>query len=153
MKNSIRLTNSFSNKRKGDYNMGAWGYEVLENDTALDLMYTLEKYNPAATNFPICIEGILNNSDYLDELLLAVEIVDISLNGVNKNILGSFYSYKNWFLQIETNPMPHLRALALSRLNYICEVESEESLWLDSAKREKVLKKIEKRLKADKKEK
>ena len=55
--------------------MGSWGIEVLENDTALDLIPSLVKNGSLKRT----VERLLLSAEYIDERLLAVEIVDISL--------------------------------------------------------------------------
>ena len=58
--------------------MGAWGYEVLSNDRALDTMYDLID----SKNLKEDIEKLLEYGDR-EEMVLACEIVDISINGID----------------------------------------------------------------------
>ena len=60
---------------KEETHMGSWGIEVLENDTALDLIPSLVKNGSLKRT----VERLLLSAEYIDERLLAVEIVDISL--------------------------------------------------------------------------
>lgn len=125
--------------------MGAWGYKVLHNDDALDLMGDLSD----STNIKSDIYAILHGEHYNSEFLLAIEIVDISLNGIDRNILGSFYDYEEWFRKIEKNPMEDLRADAVHVLKCIQENEEKYGGWVESVKEERrqLLIKIENRLK------
>lgn len=121
--------------------MGSWGHEVLSNDRALDLMWSLVE----STNIRNDIKKILEEREDIDEMLLAVEIVDISLNGVDENLLGCLYDYAEWFKDISNNPMPELKDCALSGIEYI---KNNEFVWVLAArkKREDLLNQIDKRL-------
>ena len=73
--------------------MGAWSYDVLGNDSALDLMGDLEDSKHIKTD----IYNILHGKHDMHEFLLAVEIVDISLNGIDEDILGGYlYDYDDY---------------------------------------------------------
>lgn len=125
--------------------MGAWSYEVLANDYALDLMGDLSCSKDIKTD----IKHILHDDNYdTHELLLAVEIVDISLNGVNEDILGGLYQYEYWFKNIEKNPMKDLKDDAIHVIKNIQTEEEKNGGWVKSVKedRKKLLVKIEDRL-------
>lgn len=121
--------------------MGAWGTEVLTNDTALDLMFDLSKSS--------CIKkttyNLLTEAEYLEERLLAVELVDISINGVDESILGGLYDYNDWFQKLTENPMESLREEALKALEH---VKANDNGWFPAYQRERkvILQKIEERL-------
>lgn len=125
--------------------MGAWSYEVLSNDSALDMMGELSDSKDIKTD----IYNILHGEYDTDEFLLAVEIVDISLNGIDENILGGFFNYKGWFQNIEKNPMEDLREDAIHVIKFIQETEEKYVEWVDDVKedRKQLLIKIENRLK------
>ena len=72
--------------------MGAWSYEVLSNDRALDAMWDLADSKNLKEN----VIEFLESGD-INEKVLACEIVDISINGVDKEILGSLYEYEEFF--------------------------------------------------------
>ena len=72
--------------------MGAWSYEVLSNDRALDTMSELEYSKDIKAE----VENLLDDGDP-DEKVLACEIVDISINGVDEKILGGLYEYEEFF--------------------------------------------------------
>lgn len=80
--------------------MGAWSYEVLSNDRALDTMWDLADSKNLKENIIELLE-----SGNINEKVLACEIVDISINGVDKEILGSLYEYEEFFKSIQNNPM------------------------------------------------
>lgn len=121
--------------------MGAWDIGVLNNDAALDAMYDFEE----TIDIKGCTKKYLE-SDYIDEALLAVEIIDISLNGVDKEILGGFYGYEGFFKKVEKVSMPELKEDAIKTLHHI---QKGDTGWTSevSRKRKSLLKKIEKRLK------
>ena len=75
--------------------MGAWSYEVLSNDRALDTMWDLVD----SKNLKEDIIKLLENGD-TDEKVLACEIVDISINGVDEEILGGLYEHEEFFEKI-----------------------------------------------------
>ena len=121
--------------------MGAWGTTVLENDGALDAMITLGNLrNPRQA-----IEEYLA-SEYVEEQLLAVEIIDISIHGVDESILGSFYGYQEWFEELTKNPMNDLQEEAIRTLD---DIKKRDNNWFPAfvKERKKILDKIEKRLK------
>lgn len=121
--------------------MGAWSYEVLSNDRALDIMMDLEDSKDIKADLLKIFDGY---SD-IDEKLLAVEIVDISLNGVDEDILGGVYEYEDWFKEIEKTPMNDLLLKAIRTIKYIKE---HDGGWVERVKeqRMKLLDTIEKRL-------
>ena len=84
----------------------------------------------------------------IDELLLAVEIVDISLNGIDEEILGSLYGYEEWFKNIEKMEMEDLKPDAIRSIKDILEDQDELNRWAPPYRkdRRRLLEKIEKRL-------
>lgn len=123
--------------------MGAWSYEVLANDYALDVMGNLINNN----NLKVDIIQLLENGD-IDEKVLACEIVDISINGVDEEILGGLYEYEEFFEKIQNNPMTDLRLKAFETIRYI---QKHDSGWIDEVKEQRadLLRKIENRLISD----
>ena len=125
--------------------MGAWSYEVLSNDSALDMMGDL----CVSKNIKTDIYNILRGEHDINEFLLAVEIVDVSLNGINEEILGCLYGYEDWFKNIEKNPMEDMREDAVRVLENIQNFEEKDGGWVKEVKedRKQLLIKIENRLK------
>lgn len=123
--------------------MGAWSYEVLSNDRALDAMWNLADSKNLKENV---IE--LFESGDTNEKVLACEIVDISINGVDKEILGSLYEYEEFFMSIPNNPMTDLRLKAFEMIKYI---QKHDGGWIGGAKKQRadLLRKIENRLISD----
>ena len=130
-------------ERKVDI-MGTWSYEVLSNDSALDMM----GYLCVSKNIKTDIYNILHEKHDTHEFLLAVEIVDVSLNGINEEILGGLYDYEGWFKNIEKNPMEDLREDAIHVIKFIQETEEKHGGWVNDVKedRKQLLIKIENRL-------
>lgn len=125
--------------------MGAWDCYVLTNDSALDMMDELADSEDIKKDVYKILHGEYPN---MHEFLLAVEIVDISLNGIDKDILGGFYDYEKWFKNIEKAPMEELRNDAIHVIKFIQETEEKENYWVDNIQEERkeLLKRIEKRL-------
>lgn len=123
--------------------MGAWSYEVLSNDRALDTMWDLVD----SKNLKEDIIKLLENGD-TDEKVLACEIVDISISGVDEEILGGLYEYEEFFKLIQNNPMTDLRLKAYEMIRY---VQKHDGGWIDEVKEQRVdiLRKIENRLISD----
>lgn len=123
--------------------MGAWGYEVLSNDKALDTMYDLVD----SKNLKEDIIKLLEDGDR-DEMVLACEVVDISINGTKEGILGSLYKYEKFFESIQNNPMTDLRLKALEKIKYI---QKYDNGWIDRVKEQRanLLNEIENRLMLD----
>ena len=121
--------------------MGAWGYEVLCNDRALDVMSSIEK----SKNIKGSILKLFQNkdSDYIDEIVLGCELVDISINGIDEKILGSTYNYDKFFKSL-TNDL-ELKDKAIEMIKFAQENDND---WFPSVKKERadLLKRIEKRL-------
>ena len=123
--------------------MGAWSYEVLSNDRALDTMLDLVD----SKNLKEDIIKLIDNGD-IDEKVLACEIVDISINGTEEEILGDLYEYEEFFEKIQNNPMTDLRLKAYEMIRY---VQKHDDGWIDEIKEQRVslLIKIENRLISD----
>lgn len=123
--------------------MGAWSYEVLSNDRALDAMWDLVD----SKNLKEDIIKLLKNGD-TDEKVLACEIIDISINGINEEILGGLYEYEEFFEKVQNNPMTDLRLKAFETIGY---VQEHDGGWIDEVKEQRVglLRKIENRLISD----
>ena len=119
--------------------MGAWGYEVLCNDRALDVMSSIEK----SKNIKGSILRLFQNSDYIDEIVLGCELVDISINGIDEEILGSTYNYDEFFKSL-TNDL-ELKDKAIEMIKF---AQENDDGWFPSVKKERtdLLKRIEKRL-------
>lgn len=124
--------------------MGAWGYKVLENDIALDMMMDITEQK----DIKEYIKSIFKNKEYIEELLLATEIVDISLNGLNLGILGELYDYYNWFKEVEKYPLNDFKADAIEAIIFIKNNEHKYFTWVDRSvePRKEVLNKIYERL-------
>lgn len=122
--------------------MGAWGHKLLENDLALDLMFELTSTKDVKDS----VLNILNNSTFVDELILAVEIIDISLNGLDDSILGNLFEYKEWFEKLTEEPMTDLKDTAMETMQHI---RKDDRGWFPSAIRNRndLLNRIEERLK------
>lgn len=110
--------------------MGAWSYEVLSNDRALDTMWDLVESKNLKDN----ILELLENGD-IDEKVLACEIVDISINGVDEEILGGLYEYEEFFKSIQNNPMADLKLKAFETIEY---VQEHDGGWIDKIKKQRM---------------
>lgn len=121
--------------------MGAWSYEVLSNDSALDMLSDMQD----SKNITEDIIKILDEDTCVDEKLLAIEIIDISLNGIDEEILGGIYEYENWFKEIEKKSMNDLLTKAIQNIRYIKE---HDDGWVERVKeqRKELLIRIENRL-------
>ena len=128
---------------KEETHMGSWGIEVLENDTALELIPSLVKNGSLKRT----VERLLLSAEYIDERLLAVEIVDISLNGIDKSIIGSMYGYEEWFEKLTLQPMAELKEEAIYALEHVKENDLNWFPAYQGARRN-LLQKIEARLKS-----
>ena len=127
--------------------MGAWSIEVLSNDTALDKMFDFKK----SKNIKEDVRRVLHSDSYIDEILLAVSIVDVSLNGLDKYILGHLYDYDEWFNGISKMDLSDLRNDAIQALKY---VQKNDDRWFPSVKikRAKILNALYERLAQDEKQ-
>lgn len=123
--------------------MGAWSYEVLSNDRALDTMWDLVD----SKNLKEDIIKLIENGD-TDEKVLACEIVDISINGIDEEILGGLYEHEDFFEKIQNDPITDLRLKAFETIRY---VQKHDGGWIDEVKGQRVdlLRKIENRLITD----
>lgn len=120
--------------------MGAWSFEVLSNDRALDVMSELEDSKDIKAD----VEKLLDDGD-TDEKVLACEIVDISINGINEEILGNLYEYEEFFKSIQSKPIAELRLKAFETIRY---VQKHDGGWIDEVKEQRadLLRSIENRL-------
>lgn len=83
-----------------------------------------------------------------DEKVLACEIVDISINGIDEEILGGLYEHEEFLEKIQNAPMTDLRLKAFETIKY---VQKHDGGWIDKVKEQRVdlLRKIENRLISD----
>lgn len=128
--------------------MGSWGYAVMHNDDALDYIGCFVDSN----NLSEFTKGFMHDEHYINEFLLAVEIVDISLNGIDMDILGGTYNYDKWFAELSDNPMEELRNDAIHVINFIINTENKSNDWVEEVKedRKQMLLKIKERLEKEK---
>lgn len=110
--------------------MGAWSYEVLSNDRALDTMWDLVE----SENLKDDILELLENGD-IDEKVLACEIVDISINGVDEEILGGLYEYEEFFESIQNSSIADLKLKAFETMEY---VQEHDGGWIDKIKEQRM---------------
>lgn len=126
--------------------MGAWGHRVMDNDSALDYIGDFV-YSDNLEQF---IKEFMHkdNEYYIYEMLLAVEIVDISLNGIDMDILGSTYEYEDWFDKLPNHPMENLRDDAIIVIKHIITIENAYGGWVEDCKKDRkdILKRILSRL-------
>lgn len=91
--------------------MGAWGVRIFENDTALDEMQDITEFGTTPEAVKAYTVAMLNNWQDEHIQLLAIGIVDASLNGVEHSVFGNFLEYNHFLLNLE--PMEDLRERAL----------------------------------------
>ena len=124
--------------------MGAWGTGIMDNDTARDLMSFLME----TENKEEFIREIFNTAKYIFSKIWAVEMIDISLNGVDEKIIENCDEYKDVFSMLEKCPMLDLAEKALDAV-FIIYWEEESMEWgtvkMKRARR-KMLRNIAKRL-------
>lgn len=123
--------------------MGAWSEEVLTNDSALDVMSYLEDLHD--DELYEYVNKLLDRTESYQhhELLLGCELVDISINGVDKNILGYVGEYENWLNSIVGSKLKLLKAKATTQFNWLW---THDDGWVEPDKRKDVLQKIKDRL-------
>lgn len=97
--------------------MGAWGIRILENDTALDEMQDIIDFGTTPEAVQAYTVSMLNNWHDEHIQLLAIGIIDASLNGAEHSIFGNFYEYNNFLLHLE--PMEKLRDKALKAVKHL----------------------------------
>lgn len=111
--------------------MGAWGVEVLENDSALDAM----------DNGESIISMFASEDPALK--LLGVALVDASINGADESIFGLFYDHEDYIKGLA--PMENYRPLAIKNLQVVKE---DITSWFEEYRNDRMalLNRIEKRL-------
>lgn len=107
--------------------MGAWGVRIFENDTALDEMQDITEFCKTPEAVKAYTVSMLNNWHDEHIQLLAIGIVDASLNGVEHSVFGNFLEYNHFLLHLE--PMEDLRVRALEAVRNL-SVDS----WNDDSK-------------------
>jgi len=125
--------------------MGAWSFEVLENDSALDILDEF-MYSPNLLDtFTKYLNANIETCNGIDEKLLAVAIVDISINGIDESILGCYEDNEEWFQNLSDTPLLEYLPAAITTLQYIKE---NDDGWVEEVKsqREQLLLKLEERL-------
>lgn len=122
--------------------MGAWGYQVLSNDCALD---TISELSEDIVLLKRQLYDILHGNSYVEDMLLAVALVDASINGLEMEIFGNLYDYEDWFESVLKEPMIKLKDDALCAIRFI---QNHDHGWVESCMddRKHLLKMIENRL-------
>lgn len=122
--------------------MGAWSYKILCNDTALDSIDNIKHDGFTAKSL-----DVLFHSEYIEDRLLAVALVDISKNGIDKNILGDYLQpYISLFKGISNTDLSNYHTQAINVLQD--EIKAKSSTWNKptQAPRNRMLAKIYKRM-------
>lgn len=138
--------------------MKAWGYKVLENETVYNKLLFANIYEDE----PFCVDDMgeskkdinLYVANLLDEenadlLLLGIELVDVSINGVNPDILGDNYILDYYLKEIQKHPLEGFVEKALTKLETVRELDKLAG-WFNPDKRKELLDIIEQRLKGEK---
>ena len=122
--------------------MGAWGYQVLSNDCALD---TISEFSEDIVLLKRQLYDILHGNSYVEDMLLAVALVDASINGLEIEIFENLYDYEDWFESVLKEPMVELKDDALRAIQFI---QNNDHGWVEDCvhARKHLLKLIENRL-------
>ena len=84
--------------------MGAWGYKVLQNDYACDELSSYLTTDPLR----MFVQHLIDSGDE-HLIMLGVAIVDASINGVDKDLLGGWGDYstegKEFFYSLKDTPL------------------------------------------------
>lgn len=119
--------------------MGAWGFQPLDNDTALDWM-------PAIVDMDINTLAntlsLLCNSINEHEAMLGAFIIDVYNNGLYSNELN-LYGYDNWFKKLNKTLDNRMYRNACGDYSAICRLIDEgATTWGDKKERLNELKKL-----------
>ena len=122
--------------------MGAWGYQVLSNDCALD---TISELSEDAVMLRQQLYDIMHKKSYVEDMLLAVAIIDASINGLDAEIFGCFYDDEDWLKDITKVPINELKDDAIHVIRFI---QNNDHGWVEDCthNRKHLLKLIENRL-------
>ena len=127
--------------------MGAWSHEVMCNDTVLDAMNAFKNFEKVE-NKEKMVKNIVSKSmfsDYIDEQLLGIALVDISMNGINEDLLGNPCGYEYVFSEVEKMDLSSFKDSAVELLDFII---GNDYVWFGDSveKRKKMLKTLKQRL-------
>ena len=144
--------------------MGTWDTGILCNDSALDLMYDIENLNVETELVPFIdtyIKDIKDSYISCDDVFLIIELIDMSLNGVDFEILVNdantfsrgakdLYGYGELFNSIAKHPMPQFLDWAITAFAENRKYEEENIVWRNDSveSRKHILDKIWNRLKS-----
>lgn len=138
--------------------MKAWGYKVLENETVYNKLLFANMYKDGTfyaddmeennKDINLYVANLLDEES-ADLLLLGIEIVDISINGVNPDILGDNYISDYYLKEVQKHPLEGFVEKALTKLEIIRESDKLAG-WFNPDKRKELLDIIEQRLKGEK---
>ncbi len=141
--------------------MGTWDTGILCNDSALDLMYDIKNLNVETELIPF-IDSYTKNMKkdrYIScsDVFLIIELIDMSLNGVDFEILVNdvntftkdLYGYGELFDNIAKHPMPQFLDWAINTFAENRKYEEENLVWSHDCveNRKHILDKIWNRLK------
>ena len=144
--------------------MGTWDTGILCNDCALDLMYDIENRD-VETELVSFIDNCTKNMEdrwfSCEDIFLIVELIDMSLNGVDFEILVNdantfsvgakdLYGYGELFDSIAKNPMPQFLDWTINAFAENQKYEEENIVWRQDCveSRKHILDKIWNRLKS-----
>ena len=99
--------------------MGAWDFKILSNDKALDAMPEIELLINSEEDLLLHIETMFSDPS-IEVKLLAVGLVDLSINGMEKDILGNMY-YEELYTKISKMNFSSLRGKALKTLEFVSD--------------------------------
>lgn len=136
--------------------MGTWDVGVLDDDLVLDMLYRIDNFD-VITEYKRFISDFISESENSNmsgnEILLIAEMIDISLNGVDYEILmndpddSDLYGYKRLFAWIADNPMPEYLDWAIDAIDVVRKWDAEVG-WAEDCieDRKRIIDKISNRL-------
>lgn len=144
--------------------MGTWDSGILCNDSSLDLMYDIENLDVETELVPFInnyIDNMHNNDASWEDVFLIIELIDMSLNGVDFEILvnradsfsggaKTLYGYGELFASIAKHPMPQFLDWAINTFTENRKYEEDDIVWKEDSieDRKHILDKVESRLKS-----
>lgn len=119
--------------------MGAWSEQVMCNDYVLDEMWDLTSLTKSQLRDKVR-EYLCDRHDCIR--LFGIELVDISINGIDEDILGGTYDYDNFFNSLK-GVLNDYKDIAIESIE---AVKDDVINWTDTKRRHEIIKKIELRL-------
>ena len=113
--------------------MGAWGYKIFEDDSAIDSFYELMESDPIEyikDSFANVIDSDFIEYDDCQSALVSASLIDMILNGVDYD---GAEEYDSWIKENKNLNVENMKNIAVQSLKLVLSDKSElNELWQEN---------------------